>query len=117
MSVNNINPDILFGGTWVRWGNGRVPIGVDTGDSDFNTVEKTGGNKKNNHYHYQTCSFDSSQAYMTATNTPSRVINAKRVVLGVANIGQDRTREDATYNAEIDLMNPYITCYMWKRTA
>lgn len=34
-----------FGGTWVAWGKGRVPIGVDTSDVDFNTVEKTGGNK------------------------------------------------------------------------
>ena len=39
MSVNNTNPTSLFGGTWVAWGSGRVPIGVNTSDSDFNAVE------------------------------------------------------------------------------
>ena len=117
MSTSSISPQTIFGGTWIRWGNGRVPVGVDTSDTSFNTVEKTGGNKKNTHHHLQTCSFDGDQAYMTATNTPSRVILAKRAVLNLSHIGEERTREDATYDTEIDLMNPYITCYMWKRTA
>lgn len=43
MSVNNVNPGQLFGGTWTEWGKGRVPVGVDAGIEVFNTVEKTGG--------------------------------------------------------------------------
>lgn len=40
------NPRQLFGfGTWNLWGSGRVPLGINTGDNDFNTVEKTGGAK------------------------------------------------------------------------
>ena len=42
LSVNNSNPSNYFGGTWVAWGSGRVPVGVNTSDSNFNTVEKTG---------------------------------------------------------------------------
>lgn len=45
MSVNNTNPGTLFGGTWVAWGSGQVPVGVKTSDTDFATVEKTGGSK------------------------------------------------------------------------
>ena len=45
MSVNNTSPASLFGGTWQSWGSGRVPIGVNTSDSEFSTVEKTGGSK------------------------------------------------------------------------
>lgn len=45
MSVNNVNPSEYFGGTWVAWGTGCVPVGVDTNDENFNTVEKTGGEK------------------------------------------------------------------------
>lgn len=45
MSVNNVNPSTLFGGTWVAWGSGRVPVGVNASDAAFNTVEKTGGAK------------------------------------------------------------------------
>jgi hypothetical protein len=43
MSVNNVNPSTLFGGTWEAWGSGRVPVGVNTNDANFNSVEKTGG--------------------------------------------------------------------------
>lgn len=41
------NPAELFGfGTWERIGNGRVTVGVDEGDPDFDTVGKTGGEKE-----------------------------------------------------------------------
>ena len=45
MSVNSTNPGDLFGGTWTAWGSGRVPVGVNTSDTEFSTVEKTGGAK------------------------------------------------------------------------
>ena len=45
MSVKNTNPSNYLGGTWVAWGAGRVPVGVNTSDSSFSTVEKTGGKK------------------------------------------------------------------------
>lgn len=43
MSISPTNPGTLFGGTWEAWGTGRVPVAVDANNSDFNTVEKTGG--------------------------------------------------------------------------
>ena len=44
MSTDNTNPSTYLGfGTWVAWGSGRVPVGIDTNDSNFNTTEKTGG--------------------------------------------------------------------------
>ena len=54
MSVNNTNPSSLFGGTWVAWGSGKVPVGVNTSDTNFNTVEKTGGNSTVNLEHSHT---------------------------------------------------------------
>lgn len=44
--LSNINPSTYLGfGTWELWGAGKVPVGVNSTDTDFNTVEKTGGNK------------------------------------------------------------------------
>lgn len=43
LSINNVNPSNLFGGEWIEWGSGRVAVGVDTSDANFNEVEKTGG--------------------------------------------------------------------------
>lgn len=45
-STENVNPAEYLGfGTWEAWGSGRVPVGVDTGDTDFNTPEKETGSK------------------------------------------------------------------------
>ena len=45
ISVNNVSPASFLGGSWTSIGAGRTLVGVDTSDSDFNTVEKTGGEK------------------------------------------------------------------------
>lgn len=45
MSVNNVSPSVFLGGTWVEWGAGKVPVGVDTSQTEFATVEKAGGAK------------------------------------------------------------------------
>lgn len=44
--TKNVNPATYLGfGTWQLWGSGRVPVGIDTSQTEFNTVEKTGGEK------------------------------------------------------------------------
>lgn len=54
MSTSNANPGTLFGGTWAAWGAGRVPVGINSSDTDFKTVEKTGGAKSNSFAHSHT---------------------------------------------------------------
>lgn len=40
------NPATLLGfGTWAAFAAGRMPIGINSGDSDFDTLEETGGAK------------------------------------------------------------------------
>jgi len=45
ISISATNPGTLFGGTWVAWGAGRVPVSLNDADANFNTVEETGGSK------------------------------------------------------------------------
>lgn len=46
ISVVATNPATLFGiGTWSAFGAGRVMVGLDAGDPDFDTAEETGGAK------------------------------------------------------------------------
>lgn len=54
MSTSSTDPGSIFGGTWEAWGSGRVPIGVNASDTDFATVEKTGGAKSVNLAHSHT---------------------------------------------------------------
>jgi hypothetical protein len=45
-SVVNTNPNTLLGGgTWVAFGTGRTLVGIDIAQTEFNTVEGTGGAK------------------------------------------------------------------------
>ena len=48
-STSNTNPGSIFGGTWVSYGTGRTLVGVDTSQTEFDTVEETGGSKSNSY--------------------------------------------------------------------
>ena len=69
MSVSSTNPGTTFGvGTWEAWGSGKVPVGVNTSDTSFNTVEKTGGHKSNS---YTPAGTNSGCAVTKHTYTPA----------------------------------------------
>lgn len=128
MSVSPTNPQIIFGGIWESWGQGRVPVGVDTEDSDFEEAENTGGEKEHSlttnelPVHRHTLDYTVSGSNGSSTSTPSNY---------VGRIMRDRTNTQSTsqYTATIDtrsvgssnnahnIMQPYITCYMWKRVS
>lgn len=117
MSVNNTDPSTLFGGTWVSWGAGRVPVGVDTSDNDFSTVEKTGGEKKHtltvnempSHYHGLNTVINGTNP---GDSAPYRIQTDKYQWGGTGvYTGTDSSGSSQPHNN----MQPYITCYMWKR--
>ena len=45
MTSSTVGAATFMGGTWELWGSGRVPVGVNSSDTDFNAAEKTGGAK------------------------------------------------------------------------
>lgn len=127
MTTVNTNPSTYLGGTWSLWGSGRVPIGVNTSDSDFNKVEKTGGNKSNNysfnHTHAVRYGFTDNTyvngngvKYTAGETIPKKVIashDSNWSDAGSPDLGSKITLNTKT----ISTIQPYITCYMWKRTA
>lgn len=44
-STNSANPSTFMGGTWERYAQGQVLVGLDESDADFSTSGKTGGEK------------------------------------------------------------------------
>lgn len=113
LSVENVNPSTHLGfGTWERWGQGRVPVGVATSGT-FNTVEKTGGEETHilktselpAHAHTYPVNSPGSGAQYGPSDTVSQTNNVK-----------SSTNEAGGGEAHNNLQ-PYITCYMWKRTA
>ena len=112
-SASDENPSTIYGGTWVAWGKGQVPVGVDTSDSDFNTVEKTGGEKEHtltvdempSHKH------DFGQQFATTSNLSGAY--GYYMIAGT----QTDVIKNTGGNQPHNNLQPYITCYMWKRTA
>lgn len=45
ISVNSTNPGTFFGGTWIAFATGRTIVGIDAGQTEFDTVEEIGGSK------------------------------------------------------------------------
>ncbi len=45
LAVDDVSPATKFGGTWAALGAGKVLVGVNSQDPDFDVAEKTGGAK------------------------------------------------------------------------
>ncbi len=124
MSVNSTNPGTLFGGTWVRWGKGRVPVSVNESETEFNSVEKVGGS----HYMQQHdhTPDTSGMGFLTYKygSTIQRAQIQKNSSSGfythganaVGDLGYSLKTSESGSGTSGNLQ-PYITCYMWKRTA
>lgn len=130
MSVNNINPSTYFGGTWVAWGSGRVPVGVNTSETEFNTVEKTGGSKElqqhthsarlnNNGNHRHKMHFGGNAGSGSGDTIPVASVywgdDYGSMTEGEHDHGGITVDNAGSGNS--GNLQPYITCYMWKRTA
>ena len=74
-AASSTNPATLLGfGTWTSIGAGRVLVGLDSGDTDFDTVGETGGSKDAinvSHTHTFTTSASGSHTHQYIAKTAS----------------------------------------------
>ena len=125
-------PSTLLGfGTWTAFGAGRVMVGLDAGDTLFDTVEETGGSKDAvvvSHTHTATVTDPSHSHASVGFNTflaanggypgidgsgDSFAQNNSAVATTGISVSNSTTGVSGT-NANVQ---PYITVRMWKRTA
>lgn len=111
-------------GTWEAWGAGKVPVGVNTSDTDFNTAGKTGGSKTHKHN-----LSDNGYALVIIKGNGSVRYREKAVSSwtdnyytsgGSAGSSSDSQGYGAVLRGETDngsSMPPYVTCYMYKRVS
>ena len=112
-STSDENPSTIYGGTWVAWGKGQVPVGVDTSDSDFNTVEKTGGEKE----HTLTVDEMPSHKHDFGQQFTGMPVSSGNYGYYIISGTQTDVIKNTGGNQPHNNLQPYITCYMWKRTA
>lgn len=141
-ATSGTNPATLFGfGTWAAFGAGRVMVGLDAGNALFDVVGDTGGsadaitvahthtfsatsgamNSNASHSHTTTNSYYSPDA---AAGTLSRGGSANFTsnnAVNSTNIDHTHNVSGTTASAGASGTNanyqPFITVYMWKRTA
>lgn len=118
--VDDTDPnDLFYGQVWERFAQGKVLVGVDTADSNFNTVGKTGGEST----HKLTIAEMPSHSH-SASNVDSHFekIFAKgsayyalafRSGYSDPNISVGSRGGDGAHNN----LQPYETVFYWKRTA
>lgn len=100
-STEPTNPATFMGGVWERFGNGRVLVGADETDADFNAANKTGGN--------------STVSGIGISPKGYGLVDSKSFE-GRALIGQFNASSDEMPLNSSNLQ-PYITIYRWRRTA
>ena len=106
------NPGTLLGfGTWAAFGAGRVIVGLNASDSDFDTVQETGGAKTHTLSVLEMPGHNHNSNFVTGGSGVSGV-NTSGSYDATTN-GTSSTGGDGAHNN----VQPYIVVYMWRRSA
>lgn len=116
---NATNPASLLGfGTWSAFGAGKVMVGLDAGDTSFDTVGETGGEKTHtlteaempthNHTFSRPSWYVSDFTERGDIFTPNGYKTSALVTHTTNNTGGGGSHNN---------LQPYIVVYFWKRTA
>lgn len=135
------NPSNYLGGKWELFGPGRCLVCVDTSQTEFNSVKKTGGSKYTQ-AHNHTMNPSGSHSHWTTNRMKGAVLNWDNSQSGQTffghqyqsgsykssaayDIGQVTTSTDGNHSHTINNygsgdsqnLQPFITCYVWIRIA
>lgn len=127
-ATSSTNPGTLLGfGTWTAFGAGRVMVGFNASDPLFDAAEETGGSKdaivvSHTHTatvtdpgHSHTISYQSTAAGPAYGSSISGLSAGSATNSATTGITVSNSTEGSSgTNANLQ---PYITVYMWKRTA
>jgi len=118
------NPSVLMGfGTWVRYGEGKVLVSQSSSESEFDTMNETGGSKT----HTLTVGELPAHSHSIATQTNPQVEYYGGAEVNILEFDDASPAPDGvdttsfTNNTGLgqahNNLQPYIVVYMWRRTA
>ena len=135
ISTININPSTYYGGEWEPFATGKTLVGIDTNDSDFNEIEKTGGqNELQEHTHELSgngAHSHTTQGRTSSGSTTPAIFESFAGAGGTRNVSVPRSGSNGGHTHTINStgggtsytdspdngnLQPYIVVYMWKRT-
>jgi len=107
------NPATLFGiGTWTAIA-GKVIVGINAGDAEFDTLDETGGSKTHTLTLAETpaITIPTRSSYLSGATSQTRLINADTTGGATGNFTSGGS--GSAHNN----LQPYIVKYVWQRTA
>lgn len=120
MSLQATSPATLFGGTWERVANGRMLIGADSASYPAGS---TGGEAEKS-FALSSTSYAKIVLSATAGGIVGDYISAKWAYSRKYAASLDNTGGDALYGSPLvgsteksSIIPPYLSVYMWRRTA
>lgn len=133
IAVDSTSPATRFGGgTWAAFAAGRVLVGLDANQTEFDTAEETGGakthtlttNEMPSHTHVQdahthnflprSATTGAVSSIVTGTlDTSSTISGANQPHIQAATATNQNTGGGAAHNN----LQPYVVVFMWQRTA
>jgi hypothetical protein len=119
-SVVSTNPATLLGvGTWTAFGEGKVMVGIDSSDTDFDTVLETGGSKTDSHtLTVAEIPSHDHDLYTRGSGGDDITSVSAATQAGPINTDTNSVRPVGGGGAHThDIVQPYIVVYMWRRTA
>ena len=123
------DPSTFMGGVWERFGNGKVLVGADETDADFNAANKQGGVKVHKH---DSGTYEAmigtnggntdSLGYIAGNKNNDKIQNSTSTYkIAGQPIGAGKNfnhfTEIAGQSAGSSSLQPYITIYRWRRIA
>jgi len=133
-ATDSTNPGTLLGfGTWTQAGRGRVLVGEGTSDQAF-TIGTTGGESNHalttaelashthtvtdpGHTHGPGNVFNTSNGAATGIENMLRLNNVSNQNMSIASAATGITNQNTGSGTAHNNLQPYLTVYMWQRTA
>ena len=146
ISYSSTNPSSFLGGTWEAFGKGQTLVGIDSSQTEFSAVGKTGGEKAHtltvdempSHTHIQDShshTIEVNQGYHDRNDVgglwsnpwqrfiitglgfnTGEAIQQSNVLTQYTNTPTTATNQNTGGSKAHNNLQPYITVYMWKRT-
>ena len=132
ITYNNNNPGNFLGGTWVQFGQGRTLIGEGTGNDGSTSMTFTANAFGGSYSHSHIYGIKVNEYYGSNANIRVRKPDgswqdgtkdgAESAIFNNSSQAGNKKLNTMTYKIESNTSNsntmqPYITVYMWRRTA
>ena len=114
---DNLDHSNFLGFTWERVGAGKFPVGLDTSDTDFDTIGETGGEK--------THTLTTQEMPSHSHTLMSRAVSGNNYNYAKVNTSGPTTNEQWKTGESLSTgggqahnnLPPYVVMAFWKRTA